>query len=117
MLSRRSMFGASVAVSAVAIMPAIAQGADAGQFHSWLSQSKAAWEKANKPTGTEEHTRRWCLKAHELDTLIIETPARSRDAILIKLETMERMATENLDDGYVTGLAQVRSFILNGGLN
>lgn len=115
--TRRSLFAIAAGAALLPSLPAMAHGDDAGQFESWLRQSKAAWDNANLPNGTEAHTRRWCLKAHELDTLIVETPARSREAVIIKLETMERMATENLDDGYVVGLAQVRAFLLNGDLN
>lgn len=117
MLSRRSMLGASAAAVAVTAAPVMTHAGDADQFRAWKRQSEQAWARANRPSATEVQTRRWCLKANDLDGLICETPARSREAVLIKLETLERIATENLDDGYATGFAQVRRFILNGGLN
>lgn len=117
MLSRRSMLGASAAAVAVAAAPVMNHADDAERFRAWKRQSEQAWAKANRPSATEVQTRRWCLKANDLDGLICETPARSREAVLIKLETLERIATENRDDGYAVGLAQVRAFILKGGLN
>lgn len=117
MLSRRSMLGASAAAVAIVVSPVSDRADDADQFRAWKRQSEQAWAKANRPSATEVQTRRWCLKANDLDGLICETPARSREAVLIKLETLERIATENLDDGYAVGLAQVRTFILNGDLN
>ncbi|WP_312690030.1 hypothetical protein [Brevundimonas nasdae] len=117
MLSRRTLLGASAAAVAVAASPVMTHAGDADQFRSWKRQSEQAWARANHPDATERQTRRWCLKANDLDGLICETPAQSREAVLIKLETLERIATENLDDGYAVGMAQVRTFILNGGLN
>ncbi len=117
MLSRRTMFGASAAAVVVATLPVMAHADDAAQFRTWKRQSEQAWAKANRPSATDAQTRRWCLKANDLDGLICGTPARSREAMVIKLETMERIATENLDDDYAEVFAQARSFILNGGLS
>lgn len=117
MLSRRHILGASAAATVVAALPVMAHADDAQQFMTWKHQSEQAWAKANRPSATDHQTRRWCLKASDLDALICETPTRSREAMVIKLETMERIAAENLDNSYAEVFAQARSFILNGGLN
>jgi hypothetical protein len=107
-LNRRALFGAVPAVALAATVPV---ADDAAQFVAWDRECKQAWAKANAPSTTEARTRKWCLRAHEIEQDIISTRARSHEAMLIKLATLERIATENLDTDYAEVFSQAAAFI------
>lgn len=111
--TRRALFAIA---SAATLLPSIAfAGTDDAVFHVWKRESAAAWEKANQSNIGDAQIRKWCLRAHDFDQKIIETPARSKEAFVIKCETLERIATENRDEEYAACFAQLRAYI--AGLN
>lgn len=107
--SRRSVF--ALAALPILASPAVAADDDVAQFRAWDRACIDAWSRANALGGSDEHTRRWCLRAHDFEQKIFETETRSREAMDIKLRTMQRIPTESNDDLFADTFAQVRAFI------
>ena len=113
--SRRGVFALAAAPLALSGTFDAQASADAVRFDNWKTEAAKAEARANRRGAGDDEVVEWNNRAAEFEGLIIGTPTRSHAAMLIKLETIGRIAMQNGDTEYAETFAQAAAFIRGEG--
>jgi len=110
MLNRRALF-AIPAVAALLSIPHPAAASSDDQFKAWDAELHRCFENANRKGCSDETTRRWMDRAHEIEAVIMATPATTRRAHVIKCRLLQRICLEQLEPDMAATIAQIASYL------